>query len=96
MNLVDRSKPVILLDHQPLHLDETEKNGIDLQLSGHTHNGQMWPLNYITARIYEVSYGYKRKGNTQIIVSSGFGVWGPRIRLGSRSEILLINIKFKS
>jgi predicted MPP superfamily phosphohydrolase len=95
MKLVDRSKPVILLDHQPLHLDETEKNGIDLQLSGHTHNGQMWPLNYITAMIYEVSYGYKRKGNSQIIVSSGFGIWGPRIRLGSRSEILLINIKFK-
>jgi predicted MPP superfamily phosphohydrolase len=92
---VDKSLPVILLDHQPLHLDETEKNGIDLQLSGHTHNGQMWPLNYITAKIYEVSYGYKRKGNTQIIVSSGFGIWGPRIRLGTRSEILLINIKFK-
>jgi|WetSurMetagenome_2_1015567.scaffolds.fasta_scaffold107184_2 uncharacterized protein len=95
MKLVDRSKPVILLDHQPLHLEEAEKEGIDLQLSGHTHNGQMWPLNYITAKIYEVSYGYKRKGNTQIIVSSGFGIWGPRIRLGTRSEILLINIKFK-
>jgi predicted MPP superfamily phosphohydrolase len=95
MKLVDRSKPVILLDHQPLQLDESEKNGVDLQLSGHTHNGQMWPLNYITAKIYEVSYGYKKKGNTQIIVSSGFGIWGPRIRLGSRSEILLINIKFK-
>jgi predicted MPP superfamily phosphohydrolase len=55
----------------------------------------MWPLNYITANIYEVSYGYKRKGDTQIIVSSGFGIWGPRIRLGTRSEILLINITFK-
>jgi predicted MPP superfamily phosphohydrolase len=95
IKMVDRSKPVILLDHQPLHLDETENNGVDLQLSGHTHNGQMWPLNYLTARIYEVSYGYKKKGDTQIIVSSGFGVWGPRIRLGSRSEILLINISFK-
>jgi uncharacterized protein len=92
---VDRSKPVILLDHQPLELGESEKNGIDLQLSGHTHNGQMWPLNYLTAMIYEVSYGYKKKGNTQIIVSSGFGLWGPRVRLGSRSEILLINITFK-
>lgn len=91
----DKSLPVILLDHQPLHLDETEKNGVDLQLSGHTHNGQMWPLNYITAKIYEVSYGYKKKGDTQIIVSSGFGIWGPRIRLGSRSEILLINITFR-
>jgi predicted MPP superfamily phosphohydrolase len=94
MKQVDRSQPVILLDHQPLHLDETEKQGIDLQLSGHTHNGQMWPLNYITKMVYEVSYGYKRKGNSQIIVSSGYGLWGPRIRLGSRSEILLINITF--
>jgi uncharacterized protein len=95
MKQVDRSKPVILLDHQPLELGESEKNGIDLQLSGHTHNGQMWPLNYLTAMIYEVSYGYKRKGDTQIIVSSGFGLWGPRVRLGSRSEVLLINITFK-
>jgi predicted MPP superfamily phosphohydrolase len=91
---IDHSKPVILLDHQPFHLYETEKYGIDLQLSGHTHNGQMWPLNYLTRRIYELSYGYKKKGNTQIIVSSGFGLWGPMIRSGSRSEILLLNIVF--
>jgi hypothetical protein len=92
---IDHSKPVILLDHQPLHLEETMKNGIDLQLSGHTHNGQMWPLNYLTRAIYELSYGYKKKGDSQIIVSSGFGLWGPRIRSGSRSEILLINIVFE-
>jgi predicted MPP superfamily phosphohydrolase len=54
----------------------------------------MWPLNYLTRRIYELSYGYKKKGNTQIIVSSGFGLWGPMIRSGSRSEILLLNIVF--
>jgi predicted MPP superfamily phosphohydrolase len=76
----DQSKPIILLDHQPLKLSETEKSGVDLQLSGHTHNGQMWPLNHVTGWIYEVSYGYKKKGETQIIVSSGFGIWGPRIR----------------
>jgi hypothetical protein len=70
------------------------KNGIDLQLSGHTHNGQFWPLNYFTRKIYELSYGYLKKGNTQIIVSSGYGLWGPRIRSGSRSEVLLINIEF--
>jgi uncharacterized protein len=94
MKRIDHSKPIILLDHQPFHLDETEKNGIDLQLSGHTHNGQMWPLNYLTRKLYELSYGYKKKGNSQIIVSSGFGLWGPRIKLGSRSEVLLINIEF--
>ncbi|TAL81621.1 MAG: metallophosphoesterase, partial [Bacteroidetes bacterium] len=90
----DTSKPVILLDHQPFHLNETAKYGIDLQLSGHTHNGQMWPLNYLTSKIYELSYGYLKKGNTQFIVSSGYGLWGPRVRSGSRSEVLLINIKF--
>jgi hypothetical protein len=91
---IDTSKPVILLDHQPFELSESEKYGIDLQLSGHTHNGQMWPLNYLTAKIYELSYGYLKRGDTHYIVSSGFGIWGPRIRLGSRSEILIINIKF--
>jgi predicted MPP superfamily phosphohydrolase len=94
MKDIDHSKPVILLDHQPFHLDESAKNGVDLQLSGHTHNGQLWPVNYITRLIYELSYGYIKKGDAQIIVSSGFGLWGPRIRSGSRSEVLLINIKF--
>lgn len=91
---VDETKPVILLDHQPFHLGETAGKGVDLQLSGHTHNGQIWPLNYLTARIYELSYGYLKKGNTHFIVSSGYGLWGPRVRLGSRSEVLLINIIF--
>jgi len=94
MEQVDSSKPVILLDHQPFNLDEAEKAGVDLQLSGHTHNGQMWPLNYITKKIYEVSSGYKKKGNTHIIVSSGFGIWGPRVRLGSRPEIIVVDITF--
>jgi uncharacterized protein len=94
MAKIDTTKPVILLDHQPWHLAETAKKGIDLQLSGHTHNGQIWPLNYIIAMIYDLSYGYLKLENTHFIVSSGYGLWGPRVRLGSRSEVLLINIKF--
>jgi predicted MPP superfamily phosphohydrolase len=94
MKDIDHSRPVIVLDHQPLNLEEAEKNGVDLQLSGHTHNGQFWPLNYITRKIYELSYGYLKKGNTQIIVSSGFGLWGPRVRSGSRSEMIVINVDF--
>ncbi len=90
----DKSKPVILLDHQPFGYDEAVKNGVDLELSGHTHNGQMWPLNHITEMIYELSYGYLKKGNTQFIVSSGYGLWGPRVRSASRSEVLLINLSF--
>jgi predicted MPP superfamily phosphohydrolase len=94
MKQVDAGKPVILLDHQPFHLDESEKYGVDLELSGHTHNGQMWPLNYVTAMIYELSCGYLKKGNSQFIVSSGYGLWGPRVRSGSRSEVMMINITF--
>lgn len=94
MKQVDTTRPVILLDHQPFGYDEAAKLGVDLELSGHTHNGQMWPLNHITRMIYELSYGYLRKGNTHFIVSSGFGLWGPRVRSASHSEILLINIKF--
>lgn len=94
MQKVDTNKPVILLDHQPIKLDDAAKAGVDLQLSGHTHNGQMWPLNYITGLIYELSYGYKKIADTQFIVSSGFGLWGPRVRSGSRSEVLEINITF--
>jgi predicted MPP superfamily phosphohydrolase len=94
MKQADVKRPVILLDHQPLKLKEAAEAGIDLQLSGHTHNGQMWPLNYITGMIYELSYGYKKIDNAQFIVSSGFGIWGPRVRSGSRPEVLEINITF--
>lgn len=91
---IDSTKPLIILDHQPVNLAEAVDAGADLQLSGHTHNGQFWPLNYFTRAIFEVSYGYRKIGNTQIIVSSGFGIWGPRVRSASRSEILLVNISF--
>jgi uncharacterized protein len=94
MKQADTSKPIILLDHQPFNLDESQKYGVDLQLSGHTHNGQMWPLNYITSKIYELSYGYLKKGHSHFIVSSGYGLWGPRVRSASRSEVLVINVKF--
>lgn len=95
MKLADTTKPVILLDHQPFHLDEAAQYGVDLELSGHTHNGQMWPLNYVTSMIYKLSYGYLKINNTHFIVSSGYGLWGPRVRSGSRSEVLLINLTFK-
>jgi predicted MPP superfamily phosphohydrolase len=91
---LDKSKPLILLDHQPFEMDIKELMGIDLTLSGHTHHGQMWPLNYITKAIYEVSWGYKKKGNTHIYVSSGVGGWGPPVRIGNRPEIVLINLHF--
>jgi predicted MPP superfamily phosphohydrolase len=94
MSKADRNYPVILLDHTPFNLEEAEANGVDLQLSGHTHHGQMFPLNFITKLIYEVSWGYKKKSSTYYYVSCGVGTWGPPVRLGSESEIVNLKIKF--
>ena len=91
---LDHRKPIILLDHQPFKLEDAEKAGADLQLSGHTHHGQLWPLNYITNAIYEVSWGYLRKGKTHFYVSSGIGSWGPPVRTGNRPEIVDIHLTF--
>lgn len=91
---ISNSYPKILLDHTPFKLEQAQQNGIDLQLSGHTHHGQIWPGNLITNMIYELSWGYKKKGDTHYYVSSGAGTWGPPVRTGSRSEIVNIKIKF--
>ncbi len=91
---VNTSRPAILLDHQPYNLDSVANTGVDLQISGHTHHGQMWPFGYITNKIYEVSRGYKQKGNTHFWVSTGFGTWGPPVRTGNRPEIVVITLKF--
>jgi len=95
MAQVDRSYPVILMDHQPFNLAKTVEQGVDLQVSGHTHHGQLWPFNYITHAIYELSWGYKQIGQTHFYVSSGFGSWGPPIRLGNRPEIVEILVRFR-
>jgi len=95
MQGVDLSKPVILLDHQPFNLTRAAKVGADLQLSGHTHHGQLWPFNWITDAIYELSWGYKKIGQTHFYVSSGFGTWGPPLRLGNIPEIVEINLRFR-
>lgn len=91
---IDKNLPLILMDHQPFHLEEAQQNSIDLQISGHTHNGQLFPFNLLTKRIYEKSWGFLRKGNTQYYVSCGVGTWGPPIRLGSRPEIVKIQLHF--
>jgi uncharacterized protein len=91
----DSSLPIILMDHQPFHLEEAAAKNVSLQVSGHTHDGQFWPFSLITSRMYELSCGYKKKGNTHFIVSSGFGTWGPPVRVGTTPEILLITLKTK-
>jgi predicted MPP superfamily phosphohydrolase len=94
-NGVDESLPLIVLDHQPLELLEAAEAGVDLQLSGHTHAGQLFPFSLINRRLYEQAWGYLRKGRTQYYVSSGAGTWGPPIRTGSVSEIVRIRIRFR-
>ena len=92
---INLSYPVLLMDHQPFQLSKPEELGVDLQLSGHTHHGQIWPFNYITNAIYEVSWGYKKKGNTQFYVSCGYGTWGPPMRIGNRPEVVSITLHFE-
>ncbi len=96
MEDVNTKYPVILMDHQPFHLEEAEANGIDLQLSGHTHHGQLWPFNYITDMVYELAYGYLVKGTTRIYVSSGVGTWGPPLRIAADPEIVNVRISIDS
>ncbi len=96
LSMTDTSAPVILLDHQPYDLAALAGTAVDMQLSGHTHNGQMWPLTAITNRMFELSHGYRKFGNTHVIVSSGFGIWGPRMRIGTRPEILAITLRERS
>lgn len=90
---INREYLNILLDHQPYNLEGATENKIDLQFSGHTHRGQVWPISWITDRLFENSYGYLRKGDTQYYVSSGIGIWGGRYRVGTRSEYVVINVE---
>lgn len=95
VTMADPNLPTILLDHQPRNLEQARAAGIDLQLSGHTHDGQFFPGNLIVKKVYELASGYLKKGNTHYIISSGIGTWGPPIRLGTDSEFIVININFE-
>lgn len=92
---VDKSLPIIMMDHQPYHLEVARQNGVDLQLSGHTHHGQLFPFNYITRMVYDLSWGYQKVENTHYYVSCGVGTWGPPIRTSSFPEIVQLKIRFK-
>ncbi|KRE29693.1 metallophosphoesterase [Paenibacillus sp. Soil522] len=91
---LDQSRPLIMLDHQPSDITKAAENGIDISVSGHTHRGQMMPNHLITRRLFELDWGYLKKGGLHAIVSSGFGTWGPPVRIGSRSEVIHIEIEF--
>lgn len=84
-----------MMDHRPPHMREIADAGIDLSVSGHTHNGQLFPFNYITDRVYDLSWGYQQLDQTHVFVTCGAQGWGPTVRVGSQSEIMEIVVTFE-
>ena len=92
---VNSELPIFVLNHTPNDLDEEMNNGADIALYGHTHDGQVFPFNVLTRLMFEVSNGYKKKGDTNVYVSSGLGLSGPQYRIGTKSEIVVMDVTFK-
>jgi predicted MPP superfamily phosphohydrolase len=91
---IDPALPSILLAHRPGNLSVVEEEGISLQLSGHTHQGQMWPWVWLVSRIHgRFAYGLQRLGKLLVYTSSGVGTWGPPLRVGTKSEIVSIRLE---
>ncbi len=89
---LELSRPIIMMDHQPTGFDIAAKAGVDVLLSGHTHRGQIAPNHWITKRLFELDWGYLLKDKLHVVVSSGYGTWGPPIRLASRSELIKLEV----
>jgi predicted MPP superfamily phosphohydrolase len=92
---LDKNVPLILLDHQPHGWDATAQAGADISLSGHTHHGQLFPFSLVTKSMYEQDWGYLQKGHTHFYTSCGAGAWAAPVRVGSRSEIVQIRVRFE-
>ena len=90
---LDHTKPIIVIDHQPSGMPEAMRSKVDLLLSGHTHAGQVFPLNIAIKAFFRRTYGYYRRCNTHFYVTSGLGIWGGKFRIGTRSEYVVINLK---
>lgn len=91
----DSSKPIIVIDHQPYQLAKADSLGVDFQFSGHTHRGQVFPLNLLTDHMFEQSHGYRHWSHAHIYVSSGLSLWGPPFRIGTHSDMAVIEVKGK-
>lgn len=87
--------PVLMLDHRPTQLQEVSSTAVDVQFSGHTHNGQLFPINFIIKRMYELSWGHKQINNTHFFVTSGLRLWGPPVKTAGKSEIMVVDIEFR-
>ncbi len=92
---VDVSKPIMVLDHEPREYDELEKAGVDLMMAGHTHDGQLWPTKIATDIIWENPYGLWVKNAFHAITTSGLGLFGPNMRVGTIAEVCIIHVKFR-
>ncbi len=92
---LDRDCPVILLDHQPRRIGEAVEEGVALVFCGHTHHGQLFPINLVTSALYPVSWGWGKLGETQVYVTGGAGTWGPPVRIGNTPEIVHLKIEFQ-
>ncbi|WNI22904.1 metallophosphoesterase [Streptomyces sp. ITFR-16] len=88
----DRTRAAVLMAHQPVVIDEAVAHGVDLQLSGHTHGGQLWPGNYIAELSNPTVAGLERYGDTQLYVTRGAGAWGPPVRVGAPSDITVVEL----
>lgn len=91
----DKSKPIILIDHEPYELEEIAKAGVNLDLSGHTHNGQMFPSNVFIKFIWKNPHGLLKVDNMYSAVTSGVGVYGPNMRVGTTAEVMVLDLSFK-
>ncbi len=92
---IDTSKPVLVVEHEPVEFDSLAKAGADLVLSGHTHAGQIFPGNLITSFFNQNNYGLKTLSGVQSVVTSGVGYYGPPLRIGTDSEIMVVTIRFR-
>ncbi|MGY1724049.1 metallophosphoesterase [Blastococcus sp. SYSU DS0533] len=92
----DESTPVVLLAHQPVQVAQAAAAGVDLQLSGHTHGGQLWPFDYAVRLDQPAVEGWSRHGDTQLYVTSGAGYWGPPMRIGARPEVTVVELRSPS
>ncbi|MFI7010170.1 metallophosphoesterase [Streptomyces sp. NPDC050145] len=91
----DRSRAAVLLAHQPVMIHEAVRHGVDLQLSGHTHGGQLWPGNFVADAANPTLAGLERYGDTQLYVSRGAGAWGPPVRVGAPSDVTVVELASK-
>lgn len=93
MKKADATLPTLLLDHQPYEVAKKDSLGIDIQFSGHTHRGQVWPMSLLVDNMYEQSHGYRKWTNSHVYVSSGLSLWGPPFRIGTNSDMAVMTIR---